>query len=493
MHCDTFNLYNSEMIRALKTLNSRSFKFRSKFDVLILCVTMFISLSYLIQFAFNPAGAIQGDSGQYGAALPRDWKLLSFTGQSLRNWPTVLLYLLFSSDVAKVFFQFLISLLAATLMLKQINTQFKGKTRILLITLFTSLITTPQIMSWNSVLLSESLLLSTTILFFVSLRYFVSSKAQSAFWPLLATSYLWCILKTTNVLLLVFIFVSLVFLIGKRKIRIHASRNFLIRFIGCVTLIGLFLLSWVNHQNQQFGQGINYRTYTAIAVLTDVNPRSANLHSELSKVSEMKCLQIGKPKSYAFYSSKLGGECQDSKIWISQNFYNWYAKYLFSNPLEPVQLAAAGFIAGNTPISLYAPSLSILPKPLQDLFFGERNFALRNLGYQPYGEYETEGYDRDGMEVIVPIIAWLGIALSLLLVLLSRKALREILRAKTIKMDLILAVAGVVGVSINSIAVPTEWFRENIYFFALIYISLIYLIGDLYGEFRKHSSKVQHR
>jgi hypothetical protein len=60
-------------------------------------------------------------------------------------------------------------------------------------------------------------------------------------------------------------------------------------------------------------------------------------------------------------------------------------------------------------------------------------------------------------------------------------------------MDLILAVAGVVGVSINSIAVPTEWFRENIYFFALIYISLIYLIGDLYGEFRKHSSKVQHR
>ena len=125
---------------------------------------------------------------------------------------------------------------------------------------------------------------------------------------------------------------------------------------------------------------------------------------------------------------------------------------------------------------------------MQDLFFGERNFALRYLGFQPYGEYETEDYSRDGMEVLVPILAWLGITFCLILILLSRKSLRGILRVKTVRFDLVLVTAGVIGVSINSIAVPTEWFRENIYFFALIYISLIYLIGDLYNALRNQSS-----
>ena len=151
-------------------------------------------------------------------------------------------------------------------------------------------------------------------------------------------------------------------------------------------------------------------------------------------------------------------------------------------------MAAVGFIAGNTPVSLYAPNLSILPKPLQDLFFGERNFALRNLGFEPYGEYEAEEYDRSGMEVVVPILAWLGIAFSLLLILVSRKQLRGILQDKAVKLDFILIAAGVAGVTINSIAVPTEWFRENIYFFSIIYISLIFLLGDLLKSFRNREA-----
>jgi hypothetical protein len=469
-----------------EVLNLVLLKLRSRFDLLFLSSTFFIALCYLIQFAFQPAGAMQGDSAQYGAVLPRDWDLLSFTGQSLRNWPTVLLYLLFASDTAKVFFQFAISFFAAVLMLVQISAQFKGKIRILLIVIFASFVTTPQIINWNSVLLSESLLLSITILFIASLRKFVSSDSKLAFWPLLVTSYLWCILKTTNVLLLIFILCSLAVLIGIRTNRLRINQRSLMRLSGCLALGSLFVVTWLNQPNQEFNREINYRTYTAIAVLTDVNPRAAALHFELSKVSELKCLEIGNPKSYEFYASKLGGECQKSKLWISENFYKWYAQYLLSHPQEAVQLAAAGFIAGNTPVSLYAPNLTILPKPVQDLFFGERNFALRNLGFQPYGEYETEEYDRNGMEVAVPILAWLGIAFSLLLILISRKKLRGVLRDKAVKLDFILMAAGVAGVSINSIAVPTEWFRENIYFFALIYISMIYLIGDLYAAFKKH-------
>jgi hypothetical protein len=474
------------MRQRVATLRQSLSTFKPKLDLALLLSILFIAFAYLVQFAFNPAGAIQGDSAQYGAVQPRDWDLLSFTGQSLRNWPPVLLYLMFASDVAKVFLQFLISFSAATIVLVQISSQFKGKTRLLLFILFASLITTPQVINWHSVLLSESLLLSVTILFIVSLRTFALSGGEVAFWPLLMTTYLWCILKTTNVVVLMFIVVSLLLLTGVRIHRFRFHKSNLLRVGGSIAIASILIVTLINQPNQEFNRGINYRTYSAIAVLTDVNPRAAVLHSELSEVSELKCLEIGNPKSYEFYASRLGGECQESKLWISENFYKWYAQFLLSHPQEAVQLAAAGFIAGNTPVSLYAPNLSILPKPVQDLFFGERNFALRNLGFQPYGEYETEEYDKNGMEVMVPILAWLGIAFSILLILLSRKRLRGVLQYKAVKLDFILITAGVVGVSINSIAVPTEWFRENVYFFALIYISLIYLIGDLYDAFKKH-------
>lgn len=477
--------YNLGMRQQIDALRHSFSAHKLHLDLALLLSILFIALAYLLQFAFNPAGAMQGDSASYGAGQARDWDLLSFTGQSLRNWPPVLLYLIFSSDVAKVFFQFVISFSAVMIMLMQINSQFKGKTRFLLIVLFSCLITTPQIITWNSVLLSESILLSVTILFVVSLRTFVLSGGAIAYWPLLMTSYLWCILKTTNVIVLSFLFLSLLILISHRAFKMRWNKRNLLRLGGFVAFGGILFVTLINQPNQEFNRGFNYRTNAAIAVLANVNPRASVLHAELSKVTEVRCLEVGNPKSYEFYAAKLGGECQEAKIWLSENFYSWYAKFLLAFPQEPIQLGAVGFIAGNTPFSMYAPSLNLLPKPIQDVFFGERNFALRSFGFQPYGEYEVDEYDRSGMEVTVPIVVWLGIAYSLLLILTFQKRLRGVLRVKAVKLDFILVTSGVVGTFINSIAVPTEWFRENIYFFIIIYTSLIYLIGDIRKELGK--------
>ncbi len=471
----------------MKIQNQKSLRWQES-EFFLLAVLLLVAFSYLVQFAFNPSGAIQGDSHQYGAASPRDWTLLSFTGDSLRNWPTVLLYLVFASDTAKVFFQFLVSFIAATLLFLQINSEFKGKSRLTLFVLFSAFVTTPQVLNWNSVLLSESLLISVTILIFLSLRKFVVSDGRKGIWILIITSYLWCILKTTNLLIMVLIFISVVFILGVRIVSSRLGVKNLPRLFAILTLFGLVLTTFLNQPNQEFNRNINYRTYTAIAVLTDVNPRSAVLHAELSRVPEMACLQIGDPKSYEFYAAKLGTECQQSKLWISKNFYKWYSGFLLKKPEEAAQLSMVGFIAGNTPVSLYAPHLSILPKPLQDVFFGERNFALRNLGFQPFGEYETEEYTRSGMEVAVPILIWIGLALSLLLLLVSSKNSRVLLKSRAIRLDYTLMFGGIIGVCMNSVAVPTEWFRENIYFFVLIYLSLIFLIGD-FREALRNSSK----
>ena len=472
----------------MRTLNRKKSK-NFEPGVLLIVSVFLVAISYAVQFAFNPSGALQGDSHQYGAAQPRDWSLLSFTGDSLRNWPTVLLYLTFASDFAKVFFQFLISFIVAILILLQINTEFRGKTRLAIAIFFSAYITTPQVLNWNSVLLSESLLISATILVFLSLRKFVISGGRTDFWKLLFSSYLWSILKTTNLLIMFFIVFSLMFILGFRAVSSRFNMKNLPRIFSVFVLFTLVVVTFLSQPNQEFNRDINYRTYTAIAVLTDVNPRASELHARLSDVPEMRCLKIGDPKSYEFYALKLGGECKESKLWISENFYNWYATYLITNPQEAVQLSLAGFIAGNTPVSLYAPNLSILPKPLQDIFFGERNFALRNLGFQPYGEYEAEQYDRTGMEVTVPILLWISLAVIMLLLIVLQRTTRSILKIRTIRLDYVLFGSGIIGVCINSIAVPTEWYRENIYFFTLIYLSLIFLIGDISKALRDSSNR----
>jgi hypothetical protein len=277
---------------------------------------------------------------------------------------------------------------------------------------------------------------------------------------------------------MILIVLSIMFIFGVSTLRSRINKRKIPHFVSAFVAIGLILLTFLNQPNQEFNRDINYRTFAAIAVLTDVNPRASVLHAELSQVPEMSCLQIGDPKSYEFYASKLGGECQQSKLWMSKHFYKWYAGFLLMKPQEAVQLSMVGFIAGNSPVSLYAPHLSVLPKPLQDVFFGERNFALRNLGFQPYGEYEAEEYDRSGMEVVVPILMWIGLALALLLLLISRRSSRAYLKSHAMRLDYVLLSGGIIGVCMNSVAVPTEWFRENIYFFTLIYLSLIYLIGD---------------
>jgi hypothetical protein len=469
--------------------SSKALSKRFETNLVLAILVLLISISYLVQFAFNPAGAIQGDSHQYGAVQPRDWSLLSFSGDSLRNWPTVLLYLVFASDAAKVFFQFLISFTVSVFILIQINSEFKGKTKILMSILFSAFITTPQVLNWNSVLLSESLLISMTLFVFLTLRSYVLSGGIKGYWNLLIATYLWCILKTTNLLIMGLIVLSIMFIFGFRTVRSAMNKRKIPHFVSAIIVIGLVSLTFLNQPNQEFNRDINYRTYAAIAVLTDVNPRAAVLHAELSRVPEMACLEIGDPKSYEFYAAKLGEECQQSKLWMSENFYKWYAEFLIKRPQEAVQLAMVGFIAGNTPVSLYAPHLSILPKPLQDVFFGERNFALRNLGFQPYGEYETEEYDRSGMEVSVPILIWIGLALCLLLLLASRRSSRVFLKSNAVRLDYVLLSSGIIGVCMNSVAVPTEWFRENIYFFTLIYLSLIYLIGDFREALRDSSQR----
>ncbi len=91
---------------------------------------------------------------------------------------------------------------------------------------------------------------------------------------------------------------------------------------------------------------------------------------------------------------------------------------------------------------------------------------------------------KDFPYVLFRFLLWISLVVILLLLILPQRTARSILKIRTIRLDCVLLGSGIIGDCINSIAVLTEWYQENIYFFTLIYLSLIFLIGDILKALR---------
>ena len=101
------------------------------------------------QFFLNPRGAFQGDSKAYGFGAERDWSLLSFTGNSLRNWPLFSINLILGSQILQVIFLFAISIASWVCLLFQTKNYFQGIYRHVACIAIVLLAISPQVLSWN--------------------------------------------------------------------------------------------------------------------------------------------------------------------------------------------------------------------------------------------------------------------------------------------------------------------------------------------------------
>ena len=169
--------------------------------IIVICV------SNVLQYSISTSGFPQGDSWAYAFGSDQNWNLVSFTGHSLRKWPIVVLNLLLHSDQIRILFLCLLSIFAWAHLL--ITTHSKLRMSNYVTCLLAVLASTPEILSWNSVQLSESYAISFTVLSVsYGLRFFAFSRHRD-FMALSLSLFLFLNSKPSNFLALVVVLIAL--------------------------------------------------------------------------------------------------------------------------------------------------------------------------------------------------------------------------------------------------------------------------------------------
>jgi len=89
--------------------------------VTLISLLILIVTTNLLVFLMQPSGFSQGDSWGYGYGNFRNWDQLSFTGNSLRKWPVVLINSILGNSTLQILFQSVISTLSWSYLLLTVN------------------------------------------------------------------------------------------------------------------------------------------------------------------------------------------------------------------------------------------------------------------------------------------------------------------------------------------------------------------------------------
>jgi len=249
---------------------------------------------------------------------------------------------------------------------------------------------------------------------------------------------------------------------------------------GAALAVVAFLVSWVsfvnwNQSKQEFQYQLDYRTVAALTVLSEQNFQSSVTLDELKKTHQFNCAELAIPGSMVANFQKFGGNCQEDKEWLSDNFSKWYAKFLLFHPEVVGKLFFFGILAGNSPFGFYSGSVSILPQSISSMFFGERNYALR-LSENTQTEFSIES-----VVLISPIIAWILIFIILQMRAISLSSIRVASESRDpygLILSLVLFILSILGLMTLTIFSPTEWFRQTIQFQVLLFISTLILLSQ---------------
>ena len=443
---------------------------------------IFIAPSYLSQFFLIPNGSLQGDSSQYGYGNTRDWKLLSFFGNAIRKWPEVLINTLLGNQVLQVAFQFTVSLLAWFFLLNEIRKYLRNSMPPIL--LLTALACSPHVLTWNSTLLSESYLVSALILVTGSVIRFIKSNSRRNFLLLSICTLVFLNIKPAILysivgsLLILLLFILLRIKQVSKKIIKHKKQIFGKVFV-MVLILSYTLITNLIQSQEIFGWKLTYRAAAAVTVFSEANPEARLVTKELSKVNELKCINVTNIRSSDSNAVLLRDNCPEARLWLSEEFPSWYLSFILNNPIYAAKLFLTGITVGNSPVSFYSGSISIAPNFVNDLFFGSRNLALRQTSES------AQDIQLNRMIVTSPLVGW--ILLCLIMVYRKRRDLFNLqLTNGPILLDRFLCylfILGIIGIASSSILNPNEWFRQSIVYQIMIILSTILLLSS------EHDSK----
>lgn len=437
-----------------------------------LAVTVIV-ISNLMQFALKPAGFRQGDSWAYGFSNDRNWDLVSLSGHALRKWPLVLTNTLLADTQLQVFTQVLFSCFA-WIYLVLVIAKFYRTTQylVLVVGVLGSL---RQIVSWNSIHLSESWSISSMV---IVIALIISTlKEYQRVKMFILGIFLLIALNTKPSTLLATLLVMVLFSLGlilSKKFGVIRKKKVIT--VGVLTLVLYSSFLNVNQANQNLqteGSGQSYAAAQSVAVITNINPQASSVINSISNIKELKCLEISDLKSPIELTELMKFKCHSAENWLTENFASWYIEFLLRNPAYVLKSLATSLSAGNTPFSMYGGSISIIPDSVSELFFGNRNYANR------LNQDSAQDIAIQEIQIISPIYIWLILGVFFFSYLMTgsrRPRSGPQLQLRTAYG--LLVFHGIVTMLISGVLIPNEWFRQSIVGQAEILIGTILLFGE---------------
>lgn len=453
-------------------------KIDAKFITFIFLLILIITTNFLV-FLMRPSGFSQGDSWAYGYGNFRNWDQLSFTGNSLRKWPIVLINSILGNSTLQILSQSIISTISWSYLLLTLKKVYNNN--LLINTLITILASSPYISGWNTIQLSESYSISFLVLLIsISFRLKLNDSVKLKFYLLLVL-VLFLNTKPSN-LISAIITLSLFALFNLKKLLFQRPNKFLIIFIILImTYSSLLSINQSNQKLQEEGFGLTYTAAQAASVLSNTNPEAVKVTSTLPEIEALTCLKeyyLDKPETI---NHALKTKCLESQEWLDENFNKHYAKFLILNPIYVLELVSLSILAGNSPYSTYGGTVSILPTSFEGIYFGNRNYALR------LDNFSAQNIPIEKLRVNAPIVLWFLV--FFIITIFNRFKYSQDISNQLSQYSIInyLFIFGVTVIMSTAILVPNEWYRQTIVGQISIFITTILICAETLKRRQKTS------
>jgi hypothetical protein len=434
--------------------------------MLVCQISIFVAA--LINFFFNPYGLQVGDSVAYAFGGQQNFDLLSFTGHSLRNWPVVLINLVLSNSLLQILAQSLFSAFSWSFLIFQYcrsNLLRKKEFAIFTALLFM----TSQNLTWNSTQLAESYSISFVVLLLALSIKLTSNKSGISAFILILGAYLWAMIHGRNFsTLVVFTTIFSFAFLYKHNFRNLNLRLTFRRFALLITALVLLMhvLTVSNNQsNQEYETGLGYKalayTYTFAS-----QPEAAKVRSGLIEVTEMKCLTLDGSADLYKLTDEMKTTCKSANLWLNEKFLGWYGKFLLENPVTAIKMAVGGLLYGNQPPVLYGATLSILPLPIENVFFGNSTSNLVDSSLNASLPLDSK--------VNAPLLLWIILLVFFIL-------FRLISRSKHLSVNhsglfSLIAISSILSAFLAVLVCPAEYFKLTIQMQMLFFLSTFIVI-----------------
>ena len=250
-----------------------------------------------------------------------------------------------------------------------------------------------------------------------------------------------------------------------RKLNLHLTfKRFVLVFVTLVLLLHVLTVS-NNQSNQEYETGIGYKalayTYTFAS-----QPEAAKVRSGLAEVTEMKCLTLDGSADLYKLTDEMKSTCKSANLWLNEKFLGWYGRFLLENPVTAIKMAVGGLLYGNQPPVLYGATLSILPLPIENVFFGDSTSNLVDSSVESKLLLDSK--------VNAPLLFWI---ILLVFFILSRSLLRSNqLPINHSGLFFLISISSIFSAFLTVLVCPAEYFKLTIQMQMLFFLSTFIVI-----------------